>query len=76
MTDDETMPNSHTLYMIEYLEEDSASGVTREWFTTFNKGLKRLRQLKLMDEASVKTVDIPKAKIRLCTWLNSIGKVG
>ena len=76
MTDDETMPNSHTLYMIEYHEEDSPSGVTREWFTTFNKGLKRLRQLKLMDEASVKTVDIPKAKIRLCTWLNSIGKVG
>ena len=44
----------------------------REWFTTFTKGLKRLRQLKLMDETSVKTVDIPKAKLRLCTWLNSI----
>jgi hypothetical protein len=46
--------------------------VSREWFTTFTKGLKRLRQLKLMDETSVKTVDIPKAKLRFCTWLNSI----
>ncbi len=72
MTDDETMPNSHTLYTIEYEDKESPSGVTREWFTTFTKGLRRLRQLKLMDETSVKTVDIPKAKIRLCTWLNSI----
>lgn len=75
MTDDETMPNSHTVYMIEFYEKDSPSGWTREWFTTFNKGMKRLRQLKLMDETSVKTVDIPKAKIRLCTWLNAIGRV-
>ena len=72
MTDNEKMPNSHTLYMVEYADKESTSGVTREWFTTFTKGLRRLRQLKLMDETSVKTVDIPKAKLRLCTWLNSI----
>ena len=66
--EDESMPNSHTLYSICYRDGDDR---VTQWFTTFNKAMRRLRQLQMQDHASVRTVEIPKAKIRLCAWLNT-----
>lgn len=66
----------HTLYMIDYHEEDTPSGITREWFTTHNQAMKRLRKLKLQDSESVKVMNVPKTKLQLCDWLNIYGKVG
>lgn len=68
--------SSHTIYMISYHEEDTPSGVTREWFTTLNKADKRLRQLKLTDSERVNVVEVPKTKIGLVEWLNTNGKNG
>lgn len=65
-----------TLYMISYREEDTPSGVTREWFTTFNKAAKRLRQLKLSDSEEVKVMEVPKTKVGLAEWLNIYAEIG
>jgi hypothetical protein len=68
--------SNHTIYMISYHEEDTPSGVAREWFTTFNKADKRLRQLKLTDSERVNVVEVPKTKIGLVEWLNTHGSNG
>lgn len=65
-----------TLYMISYREEDTPSGVTREWFTTFNKAMRRLRQLKLADSETVKVMEIPRTKVGLVEWLNIYAEIG
>jgi hypothetical protein len=68
--------SSTTLYVISYLEEDTPSGVTKEWFTTFNKAMRRLRQLKLSDSEEVKVIECPRTKVGLVEWLNTYAKVG
>lgn len=65
-----------TLYMITYHEEDTPSGITQEWFTTFNKAMKRLRQLKLSDSEQVYVREVPRTKVGLADWLNTHAKVG
>lgn len=65
-----------TLYMIDYHEEDTPSGVTREWFTTFNKAMKRLRQLKLSDSEKVNVIEVPRTKVGLTEWLNRHARIG
>lgn len=65
-----------TLYMISYHEEDTPSGMTCEWFTTFNKAMRRLRQLKLSDSCSVNVIECPRTKVGLVEWLNNHAKVG
>jgi hypothetical protein len=65
-----------TLYMISYHDEDTPSGVTREWFTTFNKAMRRLRQLKLSDSERVYIREVPRTKVGLAEWLNTHAKVG
>jgi hypothetical protein len=62
--------SSTTLYMISYHEEDTPSGFTREWFTTFNKAMRRLRQLKMSDSESVQVMEVPRTKVGLVEWLN------
>jgi hypothetical protein len=66
----------HTVFMIYYREEDTPTGVTREWFTTFNAAQRRLRKLKLSDESDVKIIEAPKSKVRLVEWLNSYAAIG
>jgi hypothetical protein len=65
-----------TLYMISYHEEGTPSGITQEWFTTFNKAMRRLRQLKLSDCKEVNVIDVPRTKVGLADWLNTYAKVG
>ena len=65
-----------TLYMISYHEEDTPSGITQEWFTTFNKAMRRLRQLKLSDSETVRVVEVPRTKVGLAEWLNTYAKAG
>lgn len=65
-----------TLYMISYHEEDTPSGITQEWFTTFNKAMKRLRQLKLSDSHEVKVKELDRTKVGLVMFLNAYAKVG
>jgi hypothetical protein len=65
-----------TLYMISYHEEDTPSGVIREWFTTFNKAMRRLRQLKLSDSHEVKVIEAERTKVGLVAFLNVYGKIG
>jgi hypothetical protein len=65
-----------TLYMISYHEEDTPSGITVEWFTTFNKAMRRLRQLKLSDTQKVNVIECPRTKLGLVDWLNTYAKVG
>jgi hypothetical protein len=65
-----------TLYMISYHEEDTPSGVVHEWFTTFNKAMRRLRQLKLSDSETVRVVEVPRTKVGLAEWLNTYAKAG
>lgn len=65
-----------TLYMISYHEEDSPSGTTCEWFTTFNKAMRRLRQLKLSDSHSVNVIEAERTKVGLVWFLNTYGKNG
>jgi hypothetical protein len=65
-----------TLYMIAYHEEDTPSGVVREWFTTFNKAMRRLRQLKLSDSEEVKVLEAERTKVGLVEFLNVYGKIG
>lgn len=65
-----------TLYMISYHEEDTPSGIVREWFTTFNKAMKRLRQLKLSDSHEIRVKDVPRTKVGLAEFLNAYGKNG
>jgi hypothetical protein len=65
-----------TVYMISYHEEDTPSGVVREWFTTFNKAMKRLRQLKLSDSHEVKVIEAERTKVGLVEFLNDYGKIG
>ena len=65
-----------TLYMISYHEEDTPSGIVREWFTTFNKAMKRLRQLKLSDSETVQVFEVPRTKVGLAEWLNTYAKEG
>lgn len=62
--------SSTTLYMISYHEEDTPSGIAREWFTTFNKAGRRLRQLKLSDSEKVEVFEVPRTKVGLAEWLN------
>lgn len=64
------------LYMIGYHEEDSPSGTTREWFTTFNKAMRRLRQLKLSDSHEVNVIEAERTKVGLASFLNIYGKNG
>lgn len=65
-----------TLYMISYHEEDTPSGITSEWFTTFNKAMKRLRQLGLSDSKEVNVIEVSKTKVGLAEFLNVYGKNG
>lgn len=65
-----------TLYMISYHEEDTPSGIVCEWFTTFNKAARRLRQLKLHDSKSVQVLEVPRTKVGLAEWLNTYARVG
>jgi hypothetical protein len=65
-----------TLYMISYHEEDTPSGITKEWFTTFNKAMKRLRQLKLSDSHEVRVIEAERTKVGLVEFLNVYGKIG
>jgi len=65
-----------TLYMIFYHEEDTPSGVTREWFTTFNKAMRRLRQLKLSDSHEVRVIEAERTKVGLAKFLNVYAKNG
>jgi hypothetical protein len=65
-----------TLYMINYHEEDTPSGITKEWFTTFNKAMRRLRQLKLSDCKEVNIIECPRTKVGLVEWLNTHAKIG
>ena len=65
-----------TLYMICYHEEDTPSGITQEWFTTFNKAMRRLRQLKLSDSHEVRVVEAERTKVGLASFLNVYGKNG
>jgi len=68
--------SSTTLYMISYHEEDTPSGTVQEWFTTFNKAMRRLRQLKLSDTEKVNAMEIPRTKVALAEWLNKHAQVG
>ena len=65
-----------TLYMIAYHEEDTPSGITREWFTTFNKAMRRLRQLGLSDSNEVNVIEAERTKVGLASFLNHYGKNG
>lgn len=65
-----------TLYMIDYHEEDTPSGIVQEWFTTFNKAMKRLRQLKLSDSEEIRVIEVERTKTGLVDFLNKYGKVG
>jgi hypothetical protein len=65
-----------TLYMISYSEEDTPSGVTREWFTTFNKAMKRLRKLKLSDSNQVNVIEAERTKVGLAEFLNNYARNG
>jgi len=65
-----------TLYMISYHEEDTPSGITQEWFTTFNKAMRRLRQLKLSDSERVHVYEVPRTRVELVEWLNEHAKIG
>jgi hypothetical protein len=65
-----------TLYMISYHEEDTPSGVVHEWFTTFNKAMRRLRQLKLSDSHTIHVREVPRTKVGLAEWLNVHANVG
>lgn len=65
-----------TLFMIAYHEEDTPSGINCEWFTTFNKAMKRLRQLKLSDGHSVNVIEAERTKVGLVEFLNNYGKNG
>ena len=65
-----------TLYMIAYHEEDTPSGITREWFTTFNKAMRRLRQLGLSDSNEVNVIEAERTKVGLASFLNTYGKIG
>lgn len=65
-----------TLYCICYPEEDTPSGTTCEWFTTWTKAMRRLRQLKLSDSVKVDVLEVPRTKVGLAAWLNIYAKVG
>jgi len=65
-----------TIYRINYLAEDTPSGVTQEWFTTFNKAEKRLRHLGLRDQEEVQAVDVDRSKVGLVQFLNIRCQVG
>ncbi len=68
--------SSATLYMISYHEEDTPSGIAREWFTTFNKAMRRLRQLKLSDSEKVHVIEFARTKVGLAEFLNTYATVG
>lgn len=68
--------SSTTLYMISYHAEETPSGIVQEWFTTFSKAMKRLRQLNLSDTEKVNAMEVPRTKVALAEWLNSHAKVG
>lgn len=68
--------SSTTLYMISYHEEDAPSGIKREWFTTFNKAMRRLRQLGMSDSESVLVREVPRTKVGLVEWLNIHADIG
>ena len=65
-----------TIYMIAHHEEESPSGWTHEWHTTFNKAMKRLRELKLSDSLEIRVIDVPRTKIGLVEWLNTHAGIG
>lgn len=67
---------THTIYRISYGQPDSISGVVVEWFTTFSKAARRLRQLKLQDSESVQFMEVPRTKVALAAWLNTHASVG
>lgn len=68
--------SAHTIYEISIHEEDTPSGITVEWFSTFKKAAKRLRQLKLMDSEKITVHEVPKTKIALIDWLNRHARNG
>lgn len=68
--------SSTTLYMISYREEDTPSGRVQEWFTTFNKAMRRLRQLKLSDSEQVHVIETPRTKVGLAEFLNTYAAIG
>jgi hypothetical protein len=69
-------PKCHTIYMIHYHEEDTPPGVVREWFTTFAKAQRRLKQLKLQDSKEVRAMSVPRTKLALAAFLNVWAEVG
>jgi hypothetical protein len=62
--------SSHTLFSVLYRDEDSPTGWTRGWFTTFAKADRFTRRHKISDSARVESHDIPKTKLGLAEWLN------
>lgn len=59
-----------TLFMISHHEEDTPSGTTCEWFTTFNKAMAFARRERIADNARFDQVEIPRTRLGLCDWLN------
>lgn len=59
-----------TLYYVLYHAEDTPSGTVCEWFTTWNKAMRRLRQLGLADQYEVRTADVPRTRVALTEFLN------
>lgn len=64
------------LYMIHYHEEDAPSGVVQEWFTTWAKAMRRLRQLGLADSETIHIIEVPRTRVAMVEWLNIYAKVG
>lgn len=65
-----------TLYYIRYHAEDTPSGIVQEWFTTWTKAMRRLRQLGLADQYEVRTADVPRTRVALAEFLNVHANVG
>ena len=72
----EAIVRATTLYRIRYHEEDTPSGVTTEWFTTFTKAAKRLRRLGLGDECKIWPVEVQRTRTGLVEFLNVEARIG
>jgi hypothetical protein len=64
-----------TLYRICYHAEDTPSGFVQEWFSTWTKAMRRLRQLGLADECEVRVTDVPRTRLALAEFLNAHANV-
>jgi len=62
---------THALYCVSYRDQDSATGWTTAWFTTWAKADRYTRRRKVSDYAHIDTHEVPRTKAGLCEWLNS-----